>query len=586
MNFRDMLYKKDANVIELSGSRLPDRGLIGGKAWSLCRMKSLGLSVPPAFVVTTKMCQEYLASGAFSEPLKSEILVAVSRLEDATERRLGDKEKPLLLSVRSGAPISMPGMMDTVLNLGMSLETERALALESGSEKFARDTHLRFLSLYANIVLKEPTTISEDTEPEDIIRLLGGGNLVFQSPKEQLYKAIEAVFLSWNSRRAKRYRKHNNIPDDLGTAVVVQAMVFGNLDEQSGTGVLFSRNPLTGSKEPFGEYLAGAQGEDVVSGTHTPDPISALSKVMPEIYNELLRSAQVLEIENGDVQDIEFTVQDGELFLLQSRSAKRSPDAAVSFAVDMVDEGRLSIEVALSRVTSEQVRTLLRPKLSDDCVRERVTLAKGEPACNGVSHGVVVLNSEQAEKLSSEGYEVVLARETTSPDDLHGMIASTAVLTETGGLTSHAAVVGRALGVPCIVGCGLGSLSSLEGKKVTVDATSGQVFEGCLPVTRPKENDDPRLVRIRDWAIARSSMKVIERSQALAFDIFNLDEQDDCDGPEQILLALKDQKVVSGSVLDSGVGVLAAIEAGVETIVTDNLLAVTLAVIEANSATN
>lgn len=575
-----MVERRNAKVLQLTGDYLPDRALIGGKAWSICRMKSLGLPVPPAFVVTTNVCQDYLNARELSDALKDEVLAAVRGLEDTTGRYLGGEERPLLLSVRSGAPISMPGMMDTVLNLGMSLEVQKALAVESGSEKFAKDTHLRFLTLYSNIVLKQ--SITQDGEPEAILQSLNSdGN--FESPAEQLFKSIEAVFSSWNSRRAKRYRKHNHISDELGTAVVVQAMVFGNLDRSSGTGVLFSRNPLTGSKEPLGEYLAGAQGEDVVSGTHTPDPLSCLAEDMPDIYDELLRSSEVLENENGDVQDIEFTVQNGELFLLQSRSAKRSPEAAVSFAVDMVEEGRISSDVALSRVTCEQVRTLLRPKLEDGCAIDRVSLVQGESACHGVSHGVVVLTSDQAELLSSQGQDVVLARETTSPDDLHGMIASTAVLTETGGLTSHAAVVGRALGVPCIVGCGSGSLIGLEGKKVTVDATSGQVFDGYLPVVRPKESDDPRLVCIKRWASDRCPIKVVERSSAVAEEVFDLDELDDCDSPEKIPLYLKGQKVVSGSVLDSGVGVLAAIQCGIETIVTDNPLAVTLAAIEANN---
>ncbi len=586
MTFSEMTEQTDTYVLELNGTSLPDRGLIGGKAWSICKMKSLGLSVPAAFAVTTKACKEYLVSGCLSENLKEQILVAMMGLEESTKRKLGDKGTPLLLSVRSGAPVSMPGMMDTVLNLGMCLDTERALARESGSPQFARDTHLRFLSLYSTIVLKESIVLGDNADPKIVLQSLSPNAQVPKDPTEQLFKAIEAVFSSWNSRRAKRYRKHNGISDDLGTAVVIQAMVFGNLDRRSGTGVLFSRNPLDGTSEPFGEYLGGAQGEDVVSGSHTPEPLTALSESMPDIYNELLSSAKALELENGDVQDIEFTVQDGELFLLQSRAAKRSPDAAVSFAINMVDEGRISIATALSRISSEQVRTLLRPKLADGVQIGRVALVQGKPACNGVSHGVVVLNSEEAEKLSSQGQDVILARGTTSPEDLHGMIASKAVLTETGGLTSHAAVVGRALGIPCIVGCGCGSLLSLEGKKVTVDATSGQVFEDYLSVVRPKESDDPRLVRLRKWASEASPIQVVERSQSTALDPYNLDGLENCDDHEQILSNLDGKKVVSGGLMDSGVGVLAAIESGVETIVTDNPLAVLLAVVEVTGSIN
>ena len=349
-------------VLALDGQNLPSRDVIGGKAWSIARMLGLGLPVPPAIVVTTEACRAYLDNGSMPAQLQAEIDLAVSWLEDSAGRALGSGDKPLLVSVRSGAPVSMPGMMDTVLNLGMNADTEAALAKESGDATFARDTHRRFLELYASIVLKATLAPGDCVDPPGTLAALESqGYSVPADPRAQLLAAVEAVFASWNSRRAKRYRKHHDIPDDLGTAVTVQAMVFGNLDDESGTGVLFSRNPLTGDKTPYGEYLHCAQGEDVVSGKFTPDPLSVLEDSQPSVYQQLMTAAQSLENENGDVQDIEFTVQQGTLYLLQSRAAKRAPRAAVRFAVEMVAEGRIDKSTALARVNAEQVRTLLNP---------------------------------------------------------------------------------------------------------------------------------------------------------------------------------------------------------------------------------
>ena len=567
-------------TILLDGEILPSKELIGGKAWSLCRMKSMGLSVPPAAVITTTACFEYLKTGVLPSDLRAEIRDAVTALEEQTGRQFGGK-KPLLLSVRSGAAVSMPGMMDTVLNLGINSSVEEALALETQDAEFARDTHRRFLSLYADIVLKSLTPVAVDDKIESILeRIANESKTIPDCPYEQLFSSVEAVFSSWNSRRAKRYRKHNKISDTLGTAVVIQAMVFGNLDDDSGTGVLFSRNPLNGVKEPYGEYLSRAQGEDVVSGTCTPEPISALQDKAPILYQELIRSADALERENTDVQDIEFTIQNGKLFLLQSRAAKRSPEAAVSFAIDMVDEGLINKETALSRVSSEQVRTLLRPRLAQHPDSALSVLAKGESACYGVGIGLVVSSSDEAERLAGEGHRVVLARSTTSPEDVHGMIASCAVITEQGGSTSHAAVVGRALGVPCIVGCGENHLSSLIGQMVTVDATEGVVYEGCLNVEEPNEKDDSRLVTLKRWVDETCSVRVISCEDSVAREALNLDDVIGCDDLSISKEALQGSESVRGSMIDSGKGVSNAIEAGVKILATRYPLAVALTVQE------
>ncbi len=342
-------------TIRLDGSELPTKEAAGGKAWSIARMRGLGLPVPPAFVIGTKACLAYLDSGDFPAGLVEEIDAGLAWLEGETGRGFGAGDKRLLLSVRSGAAISMPGMMDTVLNLGIDYVGEAALAAETGLPGFARDTHRRFLELYASIVLKAPVELEADGEPaawRGAVEAAGGP--VPAGVRDQLLATVRAVFESWNTRRARRYREHNNIPHDLGTAVTIQAMVFGNLDERSGTGVLFSRNPLTGENLPYGEYLPRAQGEDVVSGKFTPLPLDAMKEAEPEAHAALLAASDRLEREHGDVQDIEFTVQSGQLYLLQSRAAKRAPAAAVRFAVDMVAEGRIDPATALSRVSASR----------------------------------------------------------------------------------------------------------------------------------------------------------------------------------------------------------------------------------------
>jgi pyruvate,orthophosphate dikinase len=569
-------------ILALDGSALPEREQIGGKAWSVARMQSLGLPVPPAVVITTDACRAYLAAGALPAGLAGEIDHAVAWLEQRTGRMLDRGDKPLLVSVRSGAAISMPGMMDTVLNLGINPGTEAALAAESGDPEFGRDTHCRFLELYASIVLKQALPTTDKGDPQALIAALEAtGSPVPGTAREQLLAAVEAVFASWNSRRAKRYRKHHGIADSLGTAVTIQAMVFGNLDASSGTGVLFSRNPLSGEAVPYGEYLHRAQGEDVVSGKFTPEPMTALESSLPEVYAELMIAAQKLEDENNDVQDIEFTVQHGVLFLLQSRSAKRAPPAAVRFAVEMVSEGRIDEQTALSRVSAEQARSLLKPCLADGATLQAVQLARGEPACQGVGAGVVVADSDEAEKRQAAGESVVLARATTSPEDVHGMIAAVAVITEQGGSTSHAAVVGRALGVPCIVGCGEGQLSGLAGQTVTVDANAGIIYAGRLEVRSPNESDDPILATLYAWAAKHCPIKVLTTTAAEAATAFNLDSAEGGENIERLGDLCAGQTIVRGGAVESDAGVAAALAAGVEAIVARHPLPVMLAALQA-----
>jgi pyruvate, orthophosphate dikinase len=578
-------------TIGLSGEGAPGRELIGGKAWSVARMQALGLNVPPAVVVTTRACAAFLARGAPPPYLDDELVAAIAWLERQTDRRFGVGPCPLLVSVRSGAPVSMPGMMDTVLNLGINDETEIALAEECGNPAFARNTHRRFLDLYAHIVLK--AHLPDFDEGGDLKSwraaiAQAAGSEVPQDPRKQLREAIRAVFESWNSRRARRYRQHHNIPDDLGTAVTIQAMVFGNLDERSGTGVLFSRNPLNGDPEPYGEYLPRAQGEDVVSGKYTPEPISALADELPEAHALLLAAARILEREGRDIQDIEFTIERGRLFFLQSRAAKLAPHAAARVAVDLVREGLINEDAALRRLSPDQVRILLAPHIAHAALSEAVTLASGEGASPGVGIGVVVAASEEAERRAHDGEAVILARPTTSPDDLHGMIAACAVVTEQGGATSHAAVVGRALGKPCVVGCGKGSLENLGGRFVTVDGGAGKVYEGKLAVETPNEADHEALSTLAAWAALRSPLRVSSPTApeaAEAVDLSGIDAAADPTSIADVLRGLRGARGARGGSIASDEGVRAALAAGLEFIVADPILPPLLAAVRSQAGT-
>lgn len=569
-------------LLTLGGGTLPDRNLIGGKAWSIARMSGLGLHVPPAFVITTRACAHYLAEGSEPESLAAEIDAGVAWLEQQTGRLFGAGPSPLLVSVRSGAPVSMPGMMDTVLNLGINEETEAALGTECGDAAFARDTHRRFLDLYAQIVLKTEIDLARDETPATWRDAIASqGSAVPVGAREQLAGAVRAVFESWNSRRARRYREHNNIAHDIGTAVTVQAMVFGNMDERSGTGVLFSRNPLTGDPAPYGEYLSRAQGEDIVSGKHTPMPLDTLRETLPDVHDALLAAASLLEKEDGDVQDIEFTVERGKLYLLQARAAKRAPLAAVRIAVDMVREGIISQAEAIGRVSPEQIRILLSPQLADGAAVGARVLAQGEAASPGVGVGLIVMDSDHAEAAAREGTSVILARETTSPNDLHGMIAARAILTEQGGSTSHAAVVGRALGRPCVVGCGVGSLHGLEGQIVTVVGQTGTVYAGELPVVLPREEENETLRLLSDWSRQLARIAVVAEARADA----HIVDFDDVVGEEQGAFAvLPHGATVKGALFaNDETAVREAIAAGAAEIVTSPLLPALLAAAQAST---
>ncbi|HWH29542.1 MAG TPA: pyruvate, phosphate dikinase [Mycobacteriales bacterium] len=459
------------------------RERVGGKAFGINRMLHMGLPVPPAFTLTCDECLRFHDGGeVLPRDVVDLLATGVAQLEHATGRRFGDAERPLLVSVRSGAARSMPGMMDTVLNLGMTPQVQAGLARLSGDSSYAEDTARRFSEQYEKIVGTPP--------PAD--------------PIAQLHGAVGAVFSSWFSERATAYRAHHDVDDGGGTSVTVQAMVFGNLDDDSGTGVLFSRNPLTGEPTPYGEWLPRGQGEDVVSGRFDALPLSALEAQHPAVHDQLLSVAALLEREAHDVQDIEYTVESGRLYLLQTRAAKRSPEAAVRIAVDLHDEGVLSEDEALAHVTPGHVRALMKPHIAPDARATAHLLARGEPACPGVASGRVVTDVEQAEDLHDDGVPVVLARPTTDPDDVSGMIVSAAIVTEIGGATSHAAVVSRELGTPCVVGCGTGTVARLAGREVTVDGSTGEVFEGLLPVAASGEHATPHLDRLAQWARARA----------------------------------------------------------------------------------
>jgi len=547
----------------------PSRELVGGKAWSLWRMRSLGLRVPPAFVVTTEACAAWFASGHLPDGLVAELEAGIRLLEAELGRTFGGTQRPLLVSVRSGAAVSMPGMMDTILDLGCTDAVEAALAAETGDAAFAAEVHRRFAGFYGRLVCGCVEDL-EELPTLDAVRgaIAAEGASVPRDPWEQLHAAVAAVFASSRSRRAVAYRRHYGIPEDLGTAVTIQAMVFGNLDDDSGTGVLFTRSPVDGARAPYGEYLPRGQGEDVVSGRVTPEPLAALATRHPAVHAELLAAAECLDREGRDAQDIEFTVQRGELFLLQSRSAKRTARAAVRIAVALVDEGAIAPREAVRRVTAEQVRTLLRPEIG--ATDGAAVLASGTAASPGVATGTAVGTPEEAQGNPGS----VLVRRSTSPEDVHGMIAAVAVVTEQGGATSHAAVVSRALDTPCVVGCGAGTVEALIGRTVTVDATHGHVYAGEVATTAVDEGADSDLLRLTEWAAAATTLRVQDSGPEPAFDAdaVPLDELG-----ERLPDVPPGTRTVRGALFTGPEGVAAALDAGVEVIVAAHRLPVLLA---------
>jgi pyruvate,orthophosphate dikinase len=476
-------------VVLLDGSSTLPRHILGNKGYGINAMRREGLPVPPAFCITTEVCARYFQDrDGTTAAIRDDVRDRLRWLEDETSRTFGTGPRPLLVSVRSGAALSMPGMLDTVLDLGIDDAVESALA-ELHTPEFAADTRSRFIHMYRRIVLGD----EHGEVPEDPFAQLGG--------------AIGAVFSSWNSERAIAYRKHHGLSELGGTAVVVQAMVFGNMDTKSGTGVLFSRNPMTGKDEPFGEWLPRGQGEDVVSGTFDVEPVSALRDEQPAVYDELMASAAKLERIATDIQDIEYTVEQGKLWLLQTRVAKRSAQAAVRLALSLRDEGLIDDLEMLRRVTPMQIETLLAPSLQPETRLAANLLATGLPACPGVVSGTAYNDVDDAIEAAEEGEDVILVRAATSPDDIQGMMAARGIVTEIGGATSHAAVVSRELHKPTVVGCGAGLVQSLVGKKITVDGNEGEVREGILELTAWSEEDSPDLSKLRAIAFRHSPLR-------------------------------------------------------------------------------
>lgn len=549
----------------------PGRDLVGGKAWSLWRMSQLGLRVPPSFVVTTQACTAYF-KGDRTLPggLTDELRTGIRTLEAELGRTFGGSERPLLVSVRSGAAVSMPGMMDTILNLGINDEVEEALARETGQPEFAAEVNRRFHAFYGQLVLGCFEELGDLPDTAAVRAAISEESAVPvpDDPWAQLEAAVGAIFASSRTRRAVAYREHHGISQDLGTAVTVQAMVFGNADDESGTGVLFSRNPLTGRQEVFGEYLPRGQGEDVVSGKVSPLPLNDLADRTPVVHAELVRASDLLDREGRDAQDIEFTVERATLYLLQSRPAKRTARAALRIALELVDEGTIDVDEALTRITPDQLRAVLRPVIAPDAAESATLLVSGISASPGAATGLAVATSEEAEEQPGS----ILVRRTTSPEDVHGMIAAAAVVTERGGATSHAAVVSRALDTPCVVGC-KGALTELVGKVVTVDGSAGSIYAGELPKARVDEHDDADLARLLAWAVERSPIAVVTTTKGAPLPLFDaaLDPGPD---PEAVPPIPEGTSSVHGPCFITAEGLRAALAAGVGTIVADPMLPV------------
>ena len=518
------------------------KDLLGGKGANLAEMASLGIAVPPGFTITTEACLAYFDSGnRLPRKLWGEITAHLGQLEKALGKKFGDASNPLLVSVRSGARVSMPGMMDTVLNLGLNEETVQGLGNLTGDTRFALDCYRRFIAMFGNVVLgidgenfenilarkKKQRNIQVDTDLtaqnlESIIhqfRTFIKKNVDEEFPDDpmaQLKKAIQAVFHSWNTPRAVTYRKLNQIPDDWGTAVTVQAMVFGNMGPSSATGVAFTRNPATGEKKFFGEYMINAQGEDVVAGIRTPNPIAELETEMPEPYDSLVNVYQKLENHYRDMQDLEFTIENQRLFMLQTRNGKRTISASIKIAMDMVQEGLISKQEALMRIPVDQLDQIFHPMI-DSTVKSKA-VAKGLGASPGAAVGKIVFTPERAQEMAEQKERVILVRMETSPEDIHGMSVSQGILTAKGGMTSHAAVVARSMGKPCVSGCSdlhvevkkkkclLNGTPLKELDSITLDGTTGRVILGAAPLIRPRLTSN--LTRMMSWAGENRALKI------------------------------------------------------------------------------
>ena len=500
------------------------RDLLGGKGANLAEMTKIGLPVPFGFTISTDACKDYLNKGGMlDEEIVREVYEHLDELEQVMGKKFGDIENPLLVSVRSGAPVSMPGMMDTILNLGLNDDSVKGLAAKTGNERFAYDSYRRFIQMFGDVVMEIPKSkfnqifdgrkkevgaeYDVDLKTEDLKVIIEGykelvkaelGREFPQNPKDQLMEAIQAVFRSWNNERAILYRKLNNISASLGTAVNVQSMVFGNTGENSGTGVAFTRSPVNGENKIFGEFLVNAQGEDVVAGIRTPQPIDQMKESFPDVYGKFEDIARILEDHYKDMQDMEFTVEEGKLFMLQTRNGKRTAEAAVKVAVDMVNEEKIDKETAIMRIAPEQIDQLLHPAFDAEELKKHTPIGKGLPASPGAACGEIVFSADDAAVAKEAGKKVVLVREETSPEDLAGMVAAEGILTARGGMTSHAAVVARGMGKCCVAGCHditvyedekymeIHGVKYHEGDMISINGTDGSVYAAEIATKAPE----------------------------------------------------------------------------------------------------
>lgn len=520
------------------------RNLLGGKGANLAEMTRIGLPVPFGFTVTTEACNRYYDEDqTIAEDIVESIFEKLADLETVTGKSFGSVENPLLVSVRSGAVFSMPGMMDTILNLGLNDETTVGLAKLTDNERFAYDSYRRFIQMFGDVVMEIPKTkfdlifdskkeergckFDVELTTEDLKEIIAGykklvkeemGRDFPQEPKEQLMEAIKAVFRSWNNERAILYRKLNSIPSNLGTAVNVQSMVFGNMGETSGTGVAFTRSPVNGENKIFGEFLINAQGEDVVAGIRTPQPIEQMAEAFPEVYKDFVRIADLLEKHYKDMQDMEFTVERNKLYMLQTRNGKRTAASAVKVAVDMEEEGLITKDVAVTRLGPDQIDQILHPKFDDAAIKDAQKLAEGLPASPGAAAGKIYFTAKDAEAAAAAGEKVVLVRQETSPEDLAGMVVAEGILTARGGMTSHAAVVARGMGKCCVAGCQALAVDEdakkltvageafAEGDEISIDGSTGNIYKGLLKTVEPEISGD--FAKIMKWADEFRTLKV------------------------------------------------------------------------------
>ena len=512
------------------------RNLLGGKGANLAEMTNLGLPIPQGFTVTTEACTDYYNNGrAISEDIQQQIFTALADLEKKQGKKFGDTENPLLVSVRSGARASMPGMMDTILNLGLNDVAVEGFAKKTGNPRFAYDSYRRFIQMFSDVVMEVPKSLFErvldeikaakqvkfdmELTAEDLQEVIARFKAIYkdkmgedfpQDPKVQLMEAVKAVFRSWDNERAIVYRRMNDIPGDWGTAVNVQAMVFGNMGETSGTGVAFTRNPSTGAKGIYGEYLINAQGEDVVAGIRTPQPITKLEQDLPECYKQFMEIAMKLEAHYRDMQDMEFTIENGKLFFLQTRNGKRTAQAALQIACDLVDEGVITPQEAVTRIEAKSLDQLLHPTFDPEALKAGEVIGQALPASPGAAAGKVYFTAEDAKQAHEQGERVVLVRLETSPEDIEGMHASEGILTVRGGMTSHAAVVARGMGTCCVSGCGdiaineddkvfeLGGYTFHEGDYISLDGSTGKIYKGDIKTMEASVSGN--FGRIMDWA--------------------------------------------------------------------------------------